>query len=221
MSEEVLIPKMKRLDSKQKKIKVPINNFILVILCTLLIVGATFVDINIKHYILPSGFSFNKVFSENDFIYSFNIIPQIPILMFVCSVLGKRLALTCTCLYITLGLFALPIFALGGGIGYVTEYSFGYIFAYIIGVYICGNFLNKKYSFGNMILGSILGVLAIHFLGILYMIFVTLLKQDGSTFIKTWISAQSGLKIIYDVVLSFVCILIGKYVHSFLKFLSD
>lgn len=221
MSEEVLIPKMKRLDSKQRKIKVPINNFILVLFCTLLIVGATFVDVNIKHYIIPSGFSFNKVFASDDFIYSFSIIPQIPILMFVCSVLGKRLALTCTCMYILLGLCVFPIFALGGGISYVAEYSFGYIIAYILGVYICGSFLNKKYSFGNMILGAILGVLVIHLCGILYMIFVTLLKQDGSTFIKTWISAQSGLKIIYDVVLSFVCILIGKYVHSFLKFLSD
>lgn len=221
MSEEVLIPRMERLDKKQKKIKIPINNFILVILFTLLIIGATFININIKHYIIPQGFSFSKTFSAQDFIHSFSIIPQIPALMLVCSALGKRLALTSTCLYIILGLFVIPVFALGGGLGYIGEYSFGYIIAFIFGVYVCGTFLNKKYSFLNMFLGAIAGVLIIHAIGILYMILIALIKQDGSTFIQSWIKAQSGIKIIYDIALSFVAILIGKYIHSFLKFLSD
>lgn len=221
MSEEVLIPKMKRLDGKQKSVKIPINNFIMVILCTLLIICATFVNIDIKHYIIPHGFSFGKTFPGEDFIYSFWIIPQIPVLMFTCSVLGRKLSITCTCLYIILGLFAFPFFALGGGLSYIGEYSFGYILAFILGVWIAGSFLNRKYSFLNMILASILGVLAIHICGILFMIFVALIKNAGNVFIQTWISAQSGLKIVYDIVLSFICILIGKYIHEFFRFLSD
>lgn len=221
MSEEVLIPKMKRLDKKQNKVKIPINNFILVILCTLLIVGATFLNINIKHYIIPQGFTFDKTFSSEEFIRSFSIIPQIPVLMFVCSILGKKLALTSTILYTLIGLFLFPVFALGGGITYLGEYSFGYIIGFILGVYICGYFLSKKYSFLNMFLGTILGVLAIHAFGILYMVFIALIKHDGNMFILSWIKAQSGIKIIYDISLSFICILIGKYIHSFLKFLSD
>lgn len=221
MSEEILIPKMKRLDKKQRKIKIPINNFVLVILCTLLIIGATFINIDIKHYIIPQGFSFGKTFNSEDFVYVFSIIPQIPILMFVTSVLGKRLAITCACLYVFLGLFTLPIFALGGGICYVGEYSFGFIVAFILGAYIAGSFLNKKYSFINMILAAILGVLAIHLCGILYMLLLSLIKGEGKMFIQTWISAQSGMKILYDIVLSFITIIIGKYIHAFLKFLSD
>lgn len=221
MSEEVLIPKMKRLDGKQKSVKIPINNFILVILCTLLIICATFVNIDIKHYIIPQGFSFGKTFSGEDFIYSFYIIPQIPVLMFTCSVLGRKLSITCTCLYIVLGLFAFPFFALGGGITYIGEYSFGYILAFVLGVWIAGSFLNRKYSFLNMILASILGVLAIHFCGIAYMSLIALIKGDGTMFMQTWINSQSGLKVIYDIVLSFIGILIGKYVHEFFKFLSD
>lgn len=221
MSEEVLIPKMKRLDKKQRKIKKPINNFVLVILCTLLIICATFVNIELKHYIIPNGFSFNSNYSNEDFIYAFSIIPQIPVLMFVCSLLGKRLALTCTYLYVILGIFALPVFALGGGLGYIAEYSFGYILAFIIGAYICTFFLDKKYSFTNMILGAILGVCVIHLFGILYMAVLALIKQEGITFIQSWIIHQSGLKVVYDIVLSFTGILIGKYIHSFLQFLSD
>lgn len=221
MSEEVLIPKMKRLDKKQRKVKIPVNNFILVIFCTLLIVGATFLNINIRHYIIPQGFTFDKTFANEDFIRSFSIIPQIPILMFICSILGKKLALTSTFLYILIGLFVFPVFALGGGITYCGEYGFGYILGFAIGVYICGCFLNKEYSFLNMLLGAILGVLAIHAVGIIYMIMIALIKQDGSMFIQSWIKAQSGIKILYDMSLSFVCILIGKYIHLFLKFLSD
>lgn len=221
MSEEVLIPKMKRLDGKQKRVKIPINNFVLVLLCTLLIICATFVNIDIKHFIIPQGFSFGKTFSGEDFVYSFYIIPQIPVLMFNCSVLGRKLAVTCTCLYIILGLFAFPFFALGGGITYLGEYSFGYIIAFVLGVWVAGSFLNKKYSFLNMILASILGVLVIHICGIAYMALIALIKSDGQTFIQTWIHAQSGLKVLYDMGLSFICILIGKYIHEFFKFLSD
>lgn len=220
MPEEVLIPKMKRLDDKQKQIKIPINNFVLVILCTLLIICATFVNIDIKHYIIPQGFSFGKTFTNEDFIYSFYIVPQIPVLMFTCSVLGRKLSITCTCLYIILGLFSFPFFALGGGLSYIGEYSFGYIIAFILGVFIAGSFLNRKYSFLNMIFAAILGVLAIHFCGIIYMALVALIKSDGKTFIQTWIEAQSGLKIIYDIVLSFIGILLGKYIHEFFKFLG-
>lgn len=221
MSEEALIPKMKRLNNKQGKVKIPINNFVLVIFCLLLIIGATFLNIEIKHYIIPSGFSFNKSFADEDFVYSFSIIPQIPVLMFICSLLGKRLAITCALLYVLLGLFALPIFALGGGVGYVSEYSFGYILAFIIGVYISGSFLSKKYSFLNMFLASVLGVLVIHICGIIYMMILAVIRHEGAVFIQSWIYAQSGLKILYDMVLSFIGILVGKYIHYFLKFLSD
>jgi len=221
MSEEVLIPKMKRLNGKHSNIKIPLNNFVLVILCTLLIICATFINIDIKHYIIPQGFSFGKNFSPEDYIYSFSIIPQIPAIMFACSVLSRKLAITCTSLYILTGLFVFPVFALGGGITYVGEYGFGYILSFIIGVFIAGSFLRKKYSFLFMLLASVTGVLAIHLGGILYMALVALIKGDGTVFIQTWINAQSGLKILYDMVLSFIGILIGKYIHEFFKFLSD
>ena len=221
MSEEVFIPKMKRLDKKQNRVKIPINNFILVFLCTLLIVGATFISVDIKHYIIPACFNFGKSSAPEEYIYSFSIIPQIPVLMFICSVLGKKLGITCALLYIFTGLFVFPVFALGGGITYMAEYSFGYILAFALGAYIAGCFLNKKYSFLNMFLAAILGVLVIHLCGIAYMSILAAIKGEGKIFIQSWIAAQSGLKIIYDMVFGFVGILIGKYIHLFLKFKSD
>ena len=221
MTEEALIPTMKRIDNKNRKIKVPFVNVALIFLCTLLIICSTFVNINLQHYILPKGYFDGGNFIKDDFIYSFFIIPQIPVLMFVCSAIGKKLATTCVCIYFLLGITAFPLFALGGGIGYITEYSFGYIFAFIPAVIIAGNILGKKYSFLNMLLAALSAVLIIHIIGIAYMTLLALLKHDGMSFIQGWIGAQSGLKMVYDFVLSFVCIIIGKYIRAFFKFITD
>jgi biotin transporter BioY len=185
-----------------------------------MIVGAAFLNVNIKHYIIPLDIFTNKNLTLNDFIYSFYFIPQIPIVLFVCSFLGRRMALTSVILYILTGLFFFPVFALGGGIKYIFGYGFGYILAYIPAVIFAGNLL-KKYSFGDMAKATIAGVFTIHVIGILYMIFVALIKHAGGDFISGWIVAQSGLKIIYDLVASFVLILIGKYFNAGLRFLID
>ncbi len=219
MTQEVLIPKMKRLNEQQKKIRIPVFNFVLILFCTFLIIGSTFLNLDIKHYILPEGFFSGDKFTPEDFVYSFSIVPQIPLIMFICSTLGKKMATTSVILYILTGLFFFPVFALGGGPGYIFEYGFGYILGYIPAVIIAGTILEKKYSFWNMILAAICGVLIIHICGISYMAILALLKHDGGSFISGWISAQSGLKIVYDIVISFILILIGKYLNECLKFI--
>lgn len=221
MSEEVLIPKMKRIDKTKRKFKIPVLNFVVVLFCTLLLTSSTFLNLCIKHYIIPLDLFSNRNLTIEDFIYCICFIPQVPTVMFVCSSLGKRMALTSVILYITAGLGFIPVFALGGGFRYFFEYGFGYILAYIPAVVICGNLLGKKYSFLNMIKAVLAGVLTIHILGIIYMTIVALFKHAGTTFIAGWIEAQSGLKIIYDLIISFVLVLIGKYFHSVLKFIIE
>lgn len=221
MSEDVLIPKMTRLDKSKRKIKIPLLNFVIVIFCTLLIIGATFINIDIKHFVIPGGVFSNKNIMFEDFIFSFCLIPQIPIILFVCSVLGKKMAVTSVVLYILTGLFISPVFALGGGIKYILEYSFGYIFAYIPAVIFAGNILKEKYSYLNMLKATVIGVLTIHITGICYMIVIALLKHSGTAFISGWINAQSGLKIAYDLIAGFILILTGKYIHRAFKFILE
>ena len=216
--EEILIPKMKRLENNKRKINIPLLNIILPLFCVLLLIGSTFININIKHYIIPSGI-FSKTLTPDDFIKEINLIPQIPVLMFICSSIGKKMATNTSVLYILCGLFFLPIFALGGGIGYISQYSFGYILAFIPAVIVAGSFLQKKYSFLYMLFATLSGVLIIHICGILYFLLIALIKQDNGTFIAAWIKSQSGLKIIYDIIFSYIGILIGKYINAFLKFI--
>ena len=218
---DVLIPKMKRIDKKQRKIKIPFVNTVLILFAILMIIGSTFVNLHIRHYFIPGNAFSQEELEINNFIYNFYIIPQIPVLMFICAVLGRKMASTSVILYILAGLIFAPLFALGGGLGYIKEFSFGYILAYVPAVNMAGHMLKEKYSFKNMILASIVGVLTIHLAGIIYMILIALLKQEGLHFITGWIYAQSGLKIVYDLVISFVAILIGKYIHPLIKFVTE
>ena len=72
--------------------------------------------INLKHYIIPMDLFTNKNLSMDNFIFCIPFIPQVPIVMFICSVLGRKMALTSVLLYLIIGLFFVPVFALGGGI---------------------------------------------------------------------------------------------------------
>ncbi len=214
--DEVLIPKMKRLDEDNRKMNIPLLNLVLPFFCVLLLIGSTFINIDIRHYIIPSEI-FSGSLSLSDHIVEFSIIPQIPVLMFICSSLGKKMGTSTVIIYLLCGLFIFPVFALGGGISYVTQYSFGYILAFIPAMFFAGSLLQKKYSFLYMFLAALTGVFTVHFLGVLYFLIVALIRQDSVSFIHGWINAQSGLKIIYDIVFSYVGILIGKYVNAFLK----
>lgn len=220
MSQDILIPKMKRIDKTKRRIKIPLINFAAIFFCTILIIGSTFVNIDIKHYIIPSNIFSNNGLTSEDFIASFHLIPQIPVVMFICSILNRKMALTSIILYLITGLFIVPVFGLGGGVKYIAQYGFGYILAYIPAVLIVGRLLSK-YTFSNMIKATFSGVFIIHLIGILYMIAIALIKHSGGTFISGWIEAQSGIKIMYDLIASFVLILIGKYIHKGLKFIID
>ena len=69
MNEEALIPKMKRLDKKQRHFKIPLLNFALILFGVLLIICSTFINFQLKHYIIPSEFWVNKQLTYDNFIY--------------------------------------------------------------------------------------------------------------------------------------------------------
>ena len=64
-----------------------------------------------------------------------------------------------------------------------------------------------------------LGVLTIHVIGVIYMLFVVLIRNQGWIFIKSWILTQSILKIAYDLVLSAIALCVAKYGNKFIKYL--
>lgn len=217
--EEAMVPHIKRISKEKKKIKIPVLNLVLIFFCTFLLVISTFIQLKIIHPIIPFDVFTNHTLTSKDFLYKYMIIPQVPTLLFVVGLLGKRLSITSILLYIFLGLFAFPFFALGGGPHYIMEPGFGYILAYIPAAIFAGSILDEDFSFKNIFKAGIIGVLTIHIIGILYMLLVFLIRHEGWEFIKGWIIYQSLVKCFYDYFLTIIGLIIAKYGNKFVRYI--
>lgn len=76
-------------------------------------------------------------------------IPYIPFTLQIVPVylagalLGPRLGMLSQLCYVAIGLIGVPVFAEGGGFGYVFKPTFGYLLGYIAGAYLNGYFIQK------------------------------------------------------------------------------
>ncbi|MBS6603342.1 MAG: biotin transporter BioY [Brachyspira sp.] len=201
---------------KRKGIRLGVGSLVLLIFCSFLLVISTFLQLDVTHFIIPAKLFSGEPTKLSDYLFTYKFIPQIPAVMFVVGLLGRRLGITSILLYIITGLFFLPVFALGGGWRYIFEYGFGYILAYIPAAFLTGLILKKGYSYKNTAKAVFMGVLTIHLLGILYMMCLVAIRHTGWGFVGDWITAQSGLKIVYDFVFSYILVLVAKYVRIIL-----
>lgn len=200
---------------KGEPIKITLGTLILTGLCVLLIIIATFTQVTLKHPYFPlNTFTFlsqdvNDYEILHHFIKSYKYIPQIPVVFFIVALLGRKFGILSILIYIILGLF-FPIFALGGGISYMFEYGFGYILAFIPAIFFAGTLLKGKTDFLRVFLISIIGVLTIHVLGVLYMLFIATLRHAPMDLVTSWITSQSGVQIFYDIFFSIIAIYFGR-----------
>ena len=200
---------------KGEPIKVTIGTLLLTAFCVLLLIVATFTQITFSHFHIPiDAIPFlNQDPSDyevmNHFTKTYRYIPQIPTVFFIIALLGRKFGILAICGYIALGMF-FPIFALGGGVTYLFEYGFGYILAFIPAIFFSGTLLKIKSDFLRIVLLATLGVLAIHILGILYMLFIATLRHAPMDLVSSWIASQSGVQILYDMLFSIIAIYIGR-----------
>lgn len=84
--------------------------------------------------------------------------------------LGGKMGCLAVGIYILLGLIGLPIFAQGGGIGYIFQPSFGYIIGFAVGAFVTGAIANQKNrpSFLRLLAADFAGLLIVYLLGMVY-----------------------------------------------------
>lgn len=96
--------------------------------------------------------------------------------------LGARLGAMSVALYVVLGLLGLPVFASGGGIGYIFQPTFGYLIGFIIGTYVTGMIVQKEEnpSRKRILVACLLGLGIIYICGTAYywIIMTFYLKTD-------------------------------------------
>jgi len=190
-----------------------LGTLVVVALCLLLLIVGTFTQLGIVHYWSDPesdaffGFAMKK--------YSY--IPQIPLVLFIAAILGARFGILVIILYLITGFFVWPVFALGGGLGYIKSYFFGYILGYFFAMVFASRVLfYDKFSYKSIAYASVVGVLSIHFCGILYTGILGIFRLVNFSFIKEALSTLSGDKIIYDVVFSFIFIAASIPIKQFL-----
>jgi biotin transport system substrate-specific component len=76
-------------------------------------------------------------------------------------------------LYLAIGLIGLPIFAQGGGPGYILQPSFGFLVGFIPGAYIIGKVVEKDWNPKplRVLTALLLGQATIYLFGISYLYF--------------------------------------------------
>lgn len=129
-------------------------------------------------------------------------------------ILGAKLGAASVGIYALIGLVGLPVFAEGGGFGYVFKPSFGYIIGFIIAAYVIG-IISSKTGLGSFwkIVGTLfVGLLIDYAVGMVYYYVICNYVIDSPIglwplFLYCFLLAVPG-----DVVLCFVAAVVVKRV---------
>ena len=201
---------------KDTELNFNIGTLVLMLMCSFLIVIATFIQFPLAYVSVPdkSVGTLLQLISNPDMLLKhikhFYYIPQIPVILFIGGLLGQRLGSASVLIYIIAGLIGFPIFALGGGFDYYTNPSFGYILGYVLAVWLVGSILRDKFNLVNVLKALIVGVLAVHLCGVFYIILYTFIEHDSLLVTFSWIWLLSGMQILYDFVIGFMAILLSR-----------
>ncbi len=188
-----------------------IGTLVICALCFLLLIIATFTQITFSHpwfeYIKGIGFTS----SYKNITYT----PQIPIMIFIIYILGKKFSYLMFLIYLLTGFFIWPVFIYGGGLDYIKNYLFGYLLGFIFAILLSGTILKFNQSIKIRLLAAIIGVITIHTVGFIYCILLALFKIIDFNLILPIVNAMSN-KFFYDVLFSAIALLVAPYIKNIL-----
>lgn len=203
------------------------GSFVVMLLCSILILIATFTPIPQLILAIPQEALINpsEFFAKADSIKKitsiFYYIPQIPVVLMIAAILGPRLGILSAILYIGVGLFGFPVFAGGGGLNYYIQHGFGYLLGFIAGIYTTGNILSGKLTNFLTLRAAVVGVTAVHLFGIIYLSIVLTLKRESVFTILGWIWQLSGMQFFYDIIFAILAIALGRFLRKILWVAMD
>ncbi len=113
--------------------------------------------------------------------FSLGVKYQVGAVLLVGCLGGKNAGALSQIAYLVMGLTLLPVFADGGGIGYVKESQFGYLLGFIPGAWICGFLAFKaRPKLETLAFSCFCGLLIVHICGITYLIFRYIFHFPGT-----------------------------------------
>ncbi|MDH6061203.1 biotin transporter BioY [Chrysosporum bergii ANA360D] len=113
-------------------------------------------------------------------IFSLGVTCQVGAVLLVGCLGGKNAGALSQIAYLVMGLTLLPVFADGGGLGYVKLSQFGYLLGFIPGAWICGFLAFKaRPRLETLAFSCFTGLLTVHFCGITYLIISYIFQWQG------------------------------------------
>ena len=93
---------------------------------------------------------------------------QVPALLLTALVTGPRSALLAAVAYLSVGLFQLPVFQEGGGLGYLLDPGFGYLAGFVPAAWITGRLARQQGMDDPLALtaAAALGLMVLQFCGL-------------------------------------------------------
>lgn len=129
-------------------------------------------------------------------------------------ILGPVRGMIAMFLYMLLGLVGLPVFSLGGGVGYVLQPSFGFILGFIPGAWVAGHAYDKisLKPYPKALFGFIFGTLVVYAIGVAYMYLILkfYIDKPGLSLAATIISMLPYIA--KDAVLALLAASLGRYI---------
>lgn len=134
-------------------------------------------------------------------------------------ILGPVKGMIAMTVYLALGLVGLPVFSLGGGIGYILQPSFGFILGFIPGAYVSGITYGKLNSkpYSKTLWAYFAGAAVVYAIGITYMFFILkfYIDKPGVSLAATFISMLPYLG--KDIILGLLAASMGRYIPRLRK----
>ena len=113
--------------------------------------------------------------------FSLGVTCQVGAVLLVGCLGGKNAGALSQIAYLVMGLTLLPVFAEGGGIGYVKLSQFGYLLGFIPGAWFCGLLAFKaRPKLETLAFSCISGLLTVHLCGITYLIISYIFQWQGT-----------------------------------------
>lgn len=105
--------------------------------------------------------------------------------------LGAKWGAVSQTVYVVLGLVGLPVFTMGGGIGYVMQPSFGFLLGLIPTAWVIGRLTEKKNGHWRIALACLAGLAVLYLIGLPYMYLIMKLYLHKS--ITVWTAVKAGM----------------------------
>ncbi len=150
-------------------------------------------------------------------------LPSVPVttqtffVMLAGLLLGKKAGAMACGIYLLLGLFGLPVFSRGGGIGYLLQPTFGYLLGFLFAAFIIGVMTEKKKTIPRFFLACGVGLLLIYGLGTLYYSFIADLYLKTTIEVKALLTTCIFTTLPVDVLWVFLAVFLSKRLEKSIK----